>query len=136
MRSSAEVSVDTASISTHNKDRDEDLRSPRFFDVERFPQMTFLSTGVTAEPGGGFTVDGRLTLRGVTRPLSLAADFTGIIEDQWGKVRAAFQAKARLSRRDFGLLAELDKETGGWLVGKDVHIRIAAEVLLKSQVTP
>jgi len=134
--SSIEVHVDTASLSTHHKGRDEDLRSQRFFDVEKFPKMSYLSTGIRSEPGGRFTVDGNLTLRGTTRPLSLAADFTGIIEDQWGNIRAGFQATASLNRKDFGLTAELDRETGGLLVGKDVHIRIAAEVLLKSKVSP
>lgn len=71
----------------------------------------------------------------LTRFTASSRGFTGIIEDQWGKIRAAFQAKAGLNRKDFGLLAELEKETGGWLVGKDVHIRIAAEVLLKSEGT-
>ena len=136
MLSSVQVTIDTASVSTHNKDRDNDLRGPRYFDVEKYPKMTFISTGIRLETRGRFTVDGNLTLRGVTRPLSLAMKLTGIIADPWGKTRAAFQAKGSLSRKDFGLTTELDRETGGLLVGKDVAIRIATEVILKSEANP
>jgi len=130
--SSIEVSIDTASVNTHNQDRDKDLHSERFFDVERFPKMTFVSTGVKTEPGGQFTVHGDLTLRGVTRPVSLAVTFSGIVKDPWGKTRAAAQAITNVNRKDFGLIADLDRETGGLLVGNDVTINIATEVLLKS----
>lgn len=132
--SSCEVSIDTASISTHNEDRDKDLRSARFFDVERFPKMAFFSTKIKAELGGHFTVDGNLTLHGVTCPVSLALAFSGVLNDPSGKTRAAFQAKTKVNRKDFGLITDLDRETGGLLVGKDVTINIAGEVLLNSAV--
>jgi len=93
--------------------------------------MTFVSTGIKTEPKGRFTVDGNLTLRGVTRPVSLAVVFSGIVDDPWGNTRAAFQAKTSLNRKDFGLVADLDRETGGLLVGKDVRIKMAIEALLK-----
>jgi polyisoprenoid-binding protein YceI len=129
--STVEVAIDTASINTHHKDRDNDLRSPRFFDVEKYPKMTFVSTGIKTEPKGRFTVDGNLTLCGLTRAVPLAVVFTGIVDDPWGNTRAAFQAKTSLNRKDFGLVADLDRETGGLLVGKDVRIKMAIEALLK-----
>lgn len=132
LSSSVDAAFDTASVSTHNEKRDADLRGPRFLDVAKYPRMTFHGIGIKAELGGRFTVDGNLNLRGVTRPVSLAAVFSGIVEDPWGKTRAAFRAKAKLNRRDFGLLADLERETGGWPVGKDVRIKIAIEAVLKS----
>jgi polyisoprenoid-binding protein YceI len=129
--SSIEVTIDNTSISTHNKDRDADLRGPRFFDVEKFPQMTFLSSAIMAEPKGRFTVDGTLNMHGVSRPVSLSVIFSGIVEDPWGFTRAAFQAKTKLNRKDFGLLADLERETGGRPVGKDVTVKLSIEALLK-----
>jgi polyisoprenoid-binding protein YceI len=131
LTSSLEVNIATASVSTHNPDRDKDLRSERFFDVEKFPKMTFISTSIKTEPAGHMTVEGNLTLLGVSRPVSLFVTFSGIVEDPWGKTRAAFTAETRINRKDFGLVADLARETGGFMVGKDVTIKIAAEALLK-----
>jgi polyisoprenoid-binding protein YceI len=127
--SSLDISIDTASISTHNATRDEDLRSTRFLDVRKFPTMTYRSTGVTAEPRGHLTVEGELTIRDVTRPVSIDVVFNGIVDDPWGNTRVAFNGSAKISRRDFGLLTDLMKETGGLLVGKDIVINIATELL-------
>jgi polyisoprenoid-binding protein YceI len=129
--STIEFNADTSSINTHHPDRDADLRSPRFFDVEKYPILTFVSSGIKTELKGHFLVDGDLTLRGVTRRVSMNVRFSGIVEDPWGKTRAAFQVKTRLNRRDFGLLADLERETGGLPVGKDVIIKVGVEVLLK-----
>ncbi len=130
--SSFEISIDTASINTHHATRDEDLRSPRFLDVKKFPAMTYRSTGVTAEPGGHLTVEGDLTIRDITRPVSIDAVFKGIVEDPWGNTRVAFNGSAKISRRDFGLMADLIRETGGLLIGKDIFINIATELLLQT----
>ncbi|NJD77696.1 MAG: YceI family protein [Candidatus Methanoperedens sp.] len=129
--SSLEISIDTASINTHNATRDEDLRSERFLDVRKFPAMTYSSTAVTAEPRGHLTVEGELTIRDVTRPVSFDVVLNGIADDPWGNTRAAFEGSAKISRRDFGLMTDLMRETGGLLVGKDIVINIAAELLLK-----
>jgi polyisoprenoid-binding protein YceI len=136
LRTAVEVDIDTASVSTHNKDRDNDLRSPRFFDVEKFPTMIFVSSGVRTEPSGRFTLDGKLTIKGVAHPVSLAVAFSGIVEDPWGNTRAACQAVATVNRKDLGLVADLERETGGLLVGKDVVIMIAAEAILKKPAAP
>ena len=126
--SSLDISIDTAGISTHNEKRDEDLRSLRFLDVRKFPKITYHSTGVTPEPGGHLTVEGELTIRDVTHPVSTDAVFTGPVDDPWGNMRVAFNGRAKISRRDFGLMTDLMVETGGLLVGKDIVISIALEL--------
>jgi polyisoprenoid-binding protein YceI len=130
--SSLEISIDTVSINTNNATRDEDLRSARFLDVKKFPTMTYRSTGVTAEPRGHMTVEGELTIRDITRPVSIEAVFNGIVNDPWDNTRVAFSGSANISRRDFGLMTDLMRETGGLLVGKDIVINIAAELLLQA----
>lgn len=130
--SSLEINIDTASINTHNETRDEDLRSARFLDVRKFPTMTYRSTGVTVEPRGHMTVEGELTIRDITRPVSIDAVFNGIINDPWNNTRVAFSGSANISRRDFGLMTDLMRETGGLFVGKDILIYIATELLLQA----
>lgn len=127
--SSLEVSVQTASISTHHGRRDEDLRSPRFFDVENFPTMTYRSSRIVAELDGRWTVEGHLTIRNVTQPVSLLMTISGIVEDPQGNVRVGIHSHAQVSRRDFGLLADLEQESGGVMMGKDVAISVYAEAL-------
>jgi polyisoprenoid-binding protein YceI len=127
--SSIDMSIDTASISTHNERRDEDIRSARFLDVKKFPTMTYHSTGVIAEPRGHLTVEGELTIRNITKAVSIDAVFSGIIDDPWGNTRIAFYGNTKISRNDFDLMTELMRETGGLLVGKDIIINIAAELL-------
>ena len=75
------------------------------------------------------TVEGKLTIRDVTRPVSLDVVFKGIVDDPWGNTRIAFTGNAKMSRKDFGLVTDLMRETGGLLVGKDITINIAIEVL-------
>ncbi|MBF6612211.1 MAG: YceI family protein [Chloroflexi bacterium] len=129
--SSLTISIETASVSTHNAKRDEDLRGPRFFDVEKFPIMTFHSTAVIPELDGNWTVQGELTVRDVTLPVSLTVAITGVILDSKGNVRAGIRAHVQVSRRDFGLLADLEQETGGSKYGRDVYINVDTEILLQ-----
>jgi polyisoprenoid-binding protein YceI len=126
-----ETSIDTASINTHHEDRDKDLRSQRFFDVIKYPKMTFVSTGLKTGIGSHFTLEGNLTIKDVTRPVSLSLVFSGVVIDPWGNTRAAFQTESKVNRKDFGLMADLDREAGGFLIGKDVTIRMGVEALLK-----
>jgi polyisoprenoid-binding protein YceI len=129
-QSSLDVAIETASISTHNEQRDEDLRSARFFDVARFPTMTYRgSGGIIADVNGEWTIQGNLTIRDVTLAVPLTGRLMGIVVDPMGKVRAGLQGRAEVSRKDFGLLADLEREHGGLIVGKDVLISIDAEAL-------
>jgi polyisoprenoid-binding protein YceI len=126
-----DVSIATASISTHNAQRDEDLRSPRFFDVDQFPTMTYRSVHVVPELDERWTIDGMLTIRDIALPVPLTMFVTGIVEDPTGNLRVGIHATAYASRKEFGLLADLERESGGVLLGKDVSITIDAEALLQ-----
>jgi polyisoprenoid-binding protein YceI len=126
LASSVEVSVPLASVDTRDAGRDEHLRSADFFDVANHPTMTFRSTGVR-EGENGYLVDGELTVRGITRPLTLDVSFDGSAQDPWGGERLAFTARGSLDREAFGLTWNQALETGGVLVGKKVEIEIEAE---------
>jgi polyisoprenoid-binding protein YceI len=130
--SSVEVEIDAASIDTRVADRDRHLRSADFLDVENHPLITFRSRSVEgslSEPGAAFSVHGDLTIRGVTREVTLAATFEGTGTDPWGGTRSGFSAKAKIDRRDFGLTWNQALETGGVLVGHDVTIELQLQVV-------
>lgn len=130
-QSSIEVTVATKSVSTHNAQRDEDLRSPRFFDVERLPTMIYRGTSAAPELDGRWTIAGTLTIGAVTLVVPLAVFVTGIVEDPMGNIRVAIHAIAQASRKAFGLLTDLDRESGGVLLGNDISMTIDAEALLQ-----
>ncbi len=127
-RSSVEVEIDTASIDTQVADRDTHLRSPDFLDVARYPKMTFRSKRIE-KAGEGWRVTGDLTLHGVTREVTLDAEFAGVGKDPWGNERAGFSAKAAIDRKAFGLAWNAALETGGVLVGEKVKIELEIELV-------
>ena len=122
-RSSVEAAIDTASVDTAEPKRDDHLRSADFFDVETYPTMEFRSTGVRIE-NGDFLVDGNLTIKGITKPVTFDFDFGGFGTDPWGNYKAGATAKTVINREDFGLTWNAALETGGVLVGKDVTIEL------------
>lgn len=128
-RSKLAVRIDVASIDTRESKRDDHLRSEDFFDVATYPQMRFESTRVTRNGDGRYAVEGNLTIKGVTRPVSLDAELTGFGKDPWGNRRAGFSATTRVNRRDFGLTWNVALETGGVLVGDEVKISIDGELV-------
>ncbi len=128
--SSVEVSVEMASINTNNADRDNHIRSDDFFGVEQFPTMTYRSTGVRAE-GDGYVVDGELTLRGVTKPVSLELEVNGFGPDPFGGTRSGFSAKGEISRKAFGVKFDAPMENGGAVVGDKIQLLIEAELILR-----
>ena len=132
LQSSVQVEVALASIDTGDDTRDGHLRSPDFFDVENHPTMTFRSTGVRPTGGERYDVDGELTVRGITRPLTLHVTFEGTAQDPWGGERAVFSATGKVNREEFGLTWNQALETGGVLVGKDIDLEIEAEVIRQS----
>ena len=109
--------------------RDAHLRSADFLDTEQFPTLTYSGNRVRAGGGGRWTVDGELTVRGVTRPVPLEVVFEGGVTDPWGNERAVFSATAEIDREDFGLTWNQALESGGVLVGKKVVIEIEAEAV-------
>lgn len=126
-RSSVTAEVDAATIDTRVDQRDAHLRSADFLDVEHFPTITFRSTWVAPAGEGRATVEGDLTIRGVTKPIVLDVTEEGRLKDPYGNDRIGFSATARLDRRDYGLLWNQALEAGGVLVGNEVRITIEVE---------
>jgi polyisoprenoid-binding protein YceI len=128
-RASVQVVIDAGSIDTGVADRDAHLRSADFFDVERFPELTFTTTRVETLPNGRLTLAGDLTIKGRTRPVILDVETHGIARDPWGHDRAAFTARTAIDRKDFGLTWNQVLETGGVMVGDRVEIEIDIEAV-------
>lgn len=120
--------IDAASIDTKVADRDAHLRSADFFDVEKFPQLTFKSTNVSGS-GDEFTVEGDLTIHGVTKRVALTGTFEGSGKDPWGNERVAYTAKTKVNRKDFGLNWNQALEAGGVMVGENVDIELTVEAI-------
>ena len=125
---SVDVTIRTTSIDTRSEQRDGHLRSPDFFDVERYPEMRFKSTKVE-RTAGGYEVTGDLTIRDVTRPLTFTVTEEGAGVDPWGNQKAAFSATGRLNRSEFGLNWNAALETGGVLVSDEVKLIIDAQLV-------
>ena len=115
-----------ASINTANEQRDGHLKSADFFDAEKYPEIRFVSTGVANNDGESFDLTGDLTIKDVTKPVTLKVEFGGVAKDPWGNVKAGFTINGKINRTDFGLTWNAPIETGGVLVSEDV--RIAAEI--------
>jgi polyisoprenoid-binding protein YceI len=120
------VTIGTGSVSTGSQDRDGHLVSPDFFDVENYPEMSFVSTGVRAN-GDAWILDGDLTIKGVTRPVSLDFEFTGIVDDPWGNSKAGFSASTEILREEWDLNWNVALESGGVLVSKKIAIEIEVQ---------
>jgi polyisoprenoid-binding protein YceI len=133
-RSRVDISVDARGVDTRDPKRDEHLRSADFFDVANHPAVTFRSTRVEAPsgPGGDLRVTGDLTIRGVTRPVTLEVEaLPPAIQDPWGNARRGVSARARVNRKDWGLKWNLAIEAGGVAVGDEVAIEIEAEIVAR-----
>ena len=122
--STVAVTIAATSLDTRVEQRDAHLRSPDFFDVGRFSALTFVSRAVQPGTGGALTVTGDLTIRDVTRPVTLAVSDEGRGKDPWGGERAGFSATTKIDRRDFGLTWNGALEAGGVLVGDEVKISL------------
>jgi polyisoprenoid-binding protein YceI len=127
--SHAEVEIGSASLSTGNDDRDAHLRSADFFDVERFPTIRFTSTAVRVGSEKTWELDGELTVRDTTRPVSLLVGFDGGDVSPLGDERIGFSAATEINREDFGLTWNVALESGGILVGKTVRIELAIQAI-------
>ena len=133
-RSTVEVTIDAASIDTGVADRDKHLRSPDFFDVERFPELRFQSKRVEKLADARYRVIGDLTIRDVTREVALDVEYGGQAKDPWGNERAGFVARASIDRKDFGLQWNQVLETGGVLVGDRVEIELDVQAVKAAAV--
>lgn len=122
--------IEAGSIDTREEQRDAHLRSADFFDVEKYPELRFESTRVAGSPDD-FAIEGKLTIHGVTRDVSLAGSFEGRTTDPWGGVRVGYSAHATINRKDYGLTWNAALETGGVVVGDEVRIELNVEAVLQ-----
>lgn len=129
LASSVTASIRLNSIDTGSTDRDNHLRSADFFEVEKYPTMTFRSTGIR-QKGEDFILDGELTLKGVTKPVSLNLELGGFGPDPYGGTRAGFTATGEIARSDFHVDFNAALETGGVVVGDKVSLHIEIEAVL------
>ncbi|WP_020604607.1 YceI family protein [Spirosoma spitsbergense] len=121
-------SAEIDSISTGNTQRDEHLKSAEFFDAAQFPVLTFESTGMTRTGADTYILNGRLTLHGVTKPVSLKAEYGGQMQDFYGNTKAGFEVTGTIKRKEFGLSWDGVTEAGGVVVSDEVKLVMNIQV--------
>jgi polyisoprenoid-binding protein YceI len=135
-KSSVDVSIDAASIDTNEPARDKHLKSPDFFDVARNPKLTFKSTKVTQAGPNKLSVEGSLTIRGTTKPVTLDVDVLGFGPGYGGKILGGFEARAKINRQDFGVAWNDLIEGGGAVLGDEVEIKLNVEAAREKPAQP
>jgi polyisoprenoid-binding protein YceI len=130
-KSVVKVTIDAATISTKNDQRDAHLRSADFFDVEKYPTLTFIGKRIDGDVTGDFKLVGDLTMHGVTREIALDATFEGQAKDPWGGTRASYNLSTKIRRADFGLTWNQALEAGGVVVSDEVKISVDAQFVRK-----
>jgi len=127
----ATVTVDLNSINTGNEDRDNDLRSSNYFESDKYPTMTYRTTGLRVD-GDGYVADGELTVKDITNPVSLRVEFNGVSPDPWGGTRAGLSATGEVNRQDFGVTFDMPMEGGGLVVGDRIQLNLEIEAVLQT----
>lgn len=122
--STIHAEIDAASIDTGVAERDAHLRSPDFFDVVKFPKLSFRSTGIDVEDAESGKMTGEVAIHGVTQPVSLDVTYLGEVKDPWGNRRRGYSAEATLNRKDFGMTWNMVLDAGGVLVGDKVKVTL------------
>src|SRR3954452_13620914 len=130
-QSSVTAAIELASIDTRQEQRDAHIRSADFFDVENHPQMTFRSTAVRSD-GADWFVEGELTLKGHTKPVTLALELNGFGPDAYGGTRVGFSARTEINRNDFGVDIKMPIDGGGVVVGDKVTVELEIEAVLRT----
>jgi polyisoprenoid-binding protein YceI len=133
--STVEFTIDAASIDTRDEKRDGHLRSSDFFDVEEYPEITFKSSKITRVNDTTFAVAGTLTMRGVAKEITLMVDFLGEMTAM-GSTRAGFELTTTINRRDYGVSWNRALDAGGFVLGNDVEINIALELIKQEEKLP
>jgi polyisoprenoid-binding protein YceI len=131
-----DVQIEIASIDTREEKRDGHLKSPDFFDAEKYPYLTFKSKRVEVKDAAQARLIGDLTIRDVTKEVALDVEYNGSARSPWGTLNAGFSAKTTIKRKEWGLNWNVALETGGWLVGDDVHIAIELEIVQQPEAAP
>jgi polyisoprenoid-binding protein YceI len=127
---SVEITIQVASIDTDNEQRDDHLRSADFFDVEKYPTITFKSTNITPGEDNTFTMVGDLTMKDVTKEVTLVGEFGGSLEDPWGNTRAGFSAETTINRQDFNVSWSNALKDGSLVVSDNVEIILDVELIM------
>lgn len=122
-------SLNTASVDTEVTDRDGHLKSPDFFDAEKFPKITFEGSGMKDLGDDMYELEGQLTIKGVSKSVKLSVEYGGIMSDPWGNVKAGFSISGKINRKDWGLNWNAALEAGGVLVGEEVKINCDIELV-------
>jgi polyisoprenoid-binding protein YceI len=128
--SSVRLTIDAASIDTNNADRDKHLRSPDFFDVEKHPEITFVSSKITRSGDSSYEVTGTFTMHGVSKEIVVPVTFLGSATDPWGNTKAGFEIETTLDRKDYGIIWNKALDAGGYILGDEVEIDINLQVKL------
>jgi polyisoprenoid-binding protein YceI len=123
-----QATIQTDSIFTDHEKRDGHLKSPDFFDTKTFPTMTYKMKSYK-KTGDTYTAIGDLTIRGITKEITLVGTFNGVAQDPWGNTRAGFSAEGTINRQDFEIKFSKLLDNGGLMVGNDVHITLEVEVI-------
>lgn len=131
--STAKVTLKAASVDTRNGQRDDHLRSPDFFDVERFPDITFVSTNIDEIRERAYIVSGDLTIRDVTKQITIPLELGGVMVDAFGAVRAGFEGSRRVNRRDYGLEWNMPLDKGGVLVSEKIDLEFEISLVKQDQ---
>ena len=130
-QSAVTATIDLGSIDTRQDQRDAHIRSADFFDVDNHPQMTFRSTAVRTD-GADWTVEGDLTIKGITKPVTLELELNGFGPDAYGGFRAGFSAKTEISRKEFGVDIDMPMDGGGVVVGDKIAVELEIEAVLRT----
>ena len=125
------LDIDVASIDTNQQQRDDHLRSADFFDVANNPTMTFRSTAIS-QSGDDITITGDLTMKGVTKSVTLTGEYSSPVKDPWGNQRAAVNVSAKINRKDWGLEWNMALETGGVVVSEEVKLSIEVQAVAEA----
>lgn len=125
------VEIEASSIDTNEPDRDKHLKSPDFFDVEKFPKLIFASKKTITKENKPTKIEGELTIHGIKKSVTLEVDYKGSTTDPWGNERIAFEASTQVNRKDYGLKWNKNLDKGGVMIADDVKIQIEGEALLQ-----
>jgi polyisoprenoid-binding protein YceI len=128
-----EFIIDANSVHTNHPDRDTHLRSADFFNVAKYPSITFKSKSVRKKGESDYILQGDLTMNGITKEIELNVEHGGTTKDPWGNTKAGFEVTGKLSRKDYGLVWSAVTETGGMVVGDEVKIQINIELIRQNE---
>jgi polyisoprenoid-binding protein YceI len=121
--------ADTDSVSTGNEQRDAHLKGDDFFNAEKFPKLSFVSTGITKKNDEDYVLTGNLTIRDITKPVTLNVVYGGTMTDPWGQTKAGFEITGKINRKEFGLMWSAVTEAGGIVVSDDVKLNVQVQMV-------